>query len=119
MPDPDFFTADFLAQGLQDAEFVIDAADLFGLARFVARDNGFAPGRWHDLVEGNDLRAGKMGLCQGDIDVLLEEFQSLDDGLVRFIVGAEHQVLQDDRDHASIVFAVGSAHRLLHLLLVP
>lgn len=44
MPNPDFFALDLLAQGVQDAEFIIDAADLFGLARFVTRDDGFAPG---------------------------------------------------------------------------
>ena len=117
VPDPDFLAPDFLAQGVQDAQFVIQATDLLGLTGIVLGD-GFAPAGRHDLVEGNGLGAGEMGLGQGDIDVLLEQFQCLDDGLVDFIVRAEGQVLQDDWHHAPVMFAVGSAHRLLYLLLI-
>ena len=113
VPNPDFFAADFLAQRVQDAQFVIQATDLLSLACLVLRDDGFAPAGRHDLVEGNVLDAGEMGLCQGDIDVLSEQVQRLDDGLVDFVVGAEGQVLQDDRHHAPVMFAVGAAHRHL------
>src|SRR5260370_1788833 len=116
MLDPQLFAADLLAQGLQDTEFVIDAADLVTLARFVARDDGFAPGSWHNVVERDRLGTGEMGLGERDIHILLEQFQRLNDPSMDLVVGTELQMLQDDPQHAPVMLAVRPAHGLLHLV---
>ena len=59
-----------------------------------------------------------MGLSEGNIDVLFEQFQGLDDGLVCLVVRAECQVFQDDWHHAPVMLAVWPAHSLLHVLLI-
>ena len=113
--DPQFTTAQPLAQGLKHTEFVVHAVDpLFPI--LVLLEHHLLPHRAHHPCERNILVHRVIDArCPS---VALDQVQGTHDGLMHAIGRTHIQHVEQPRHHAPIVIAIGGAHLQVHLLLV-
>ena len=107
--DPNFFAAQAFAQHLEDADLVVDAVDT--LARGAILHQNLLHLRPHDPIDGNlgtgDQRAAVFPVRPGPV-------QGLDHRAVGAVVGSKHQGVQDQRQHAPVVMAIGAVYQGLN-----
>src|SRR5437588_4576345 len=113
--DPQFTTAQPLAQGLKHTAFVVHAVDtLFSI--LVLLDHHLLPHRAHHTFDRHILIHRVIDAWR--YRVALDQVQGAHDGLVHAIARTHVQHVEQPRHHASIVIAIGGAHLQVHLLLV-
>src|SRR2546430_13378288 len=103
---PDGFTAQALPQGVEGTDLGVNPVHPYGPTRVVFHHE-LAPMRGNDPVGGH--RPIDHKVLFATVAVGLDEGQGVDDGAMRCRVGPKLQCIQQWREHAPIMPAVGGA----------
>ena len=110
--DPDFFAPHALAHGLEHEQLVADAIDSLA-AFFVMLDDQLEPAGSHNTADGDDLVEPEGARLAAN--VTLQQLDGLDDRLVRVVVRAELECVEQWLQQTPVVRLIRTTHRLVEL----